>query len=103
MKDDVITRLRKRVAETTTRRDGVITVVGLPPCSCGECRACEAREVLEAFDALRGQLEALYGVELFARAFAESEPLVSGYVRLFGRVVHLREIHALARAAVEAT
>ena len=46
----VIDKLRKRVADTTTRRDGVITVINGPPCSCGECRACEAREVLSAYD-----------------------------------------------------
>lgn len=46
----VIDKLRKRVADTTTRRDGVITVINGPPCSCGECRACEAREVLNAHD-----------------------------------------------------
>ncbi len=53
-------------------------------------------------DALRARVDALYGVTLFAHAFAEAEPLVSGYVRLHGHILHLREIHALARAATQA-
>ncbi len=47
----VIDKLRKRVADTTTRRDGVITVINGPPCSCGECRASEAQEILNAYAA----------------------------------------------------
>lgn len=57
---------------------------------------------LAELGALRARLDALYGVTLFAHAFAEAEPLVSGYVRLHGHILHLREIHALARAATQA-
>lgn len=58
-KKTAIERLRARVEETRTRRDGVITVVGLPPCSCGQCRACEAREILEHIDSEWKRQEAL--------------------------------------------
>lgn len=58
-KKSAIEKLRARVAETTTRRDGVITVVGLPPCSCNQCRACEAREILEYIDSFDARIEAL--------------------------------------------
>lgn len=52
--------------------------------------------------ALRAEREALFGVELFVRAFVEAEVLVSGYVRLNGHVMHIREAHVLARWAVQA-
>lgn len=41
-----------------------------------------------------------FGVELFVRAFSEAEVLPSGYLRLHGHVIHLSELHRLARAAV---
>ncbi len=86
--------LRARVFEVEQRQVGYVLV------SFASHEQWKA-ELVE-LGALRARLDALYGVTLFAHAFAEAEPLVSGYVRLHGHILHLREIHALARAATQA-
>ncbi len=85
--------LRARVFEVEQRQVGYVLV------SFASHEQWKAE--LAELSALRARFDALYGVILFAHAFAEAEPLVSGYVRLHGYILHLREIHALARAAVE--
>lgn len=64
----LIERLRKQVADTTTRHDGVITVINAPPCSCGECHACEAQVMFEALD------EALDALILMQKALDSTMP-----------------------------
>ena len=86
--------LRARVFEVEQRQVGYVLV------SFASHEQWKAE--LAELGALRARLDALYGVILFAHAFAEAEPLVSGYVRLHGHILHLREIHALARAATQA-
>lgn len=62
-KNELLARSKKRVADTTTHSDGVIRVINAPPCSCGECIACEIQanqELLnEALDALMLMQKAL--------------------------------------------
>ena len=66
--DKLIKRLRKRIADTTTRRDGVITIINAPPCSCGECHACDAQAVFSLLD------EALDALSLMQKALDATMP-----------------------------
>lgn len=66
--EKLIKRLRKRITDTTIRRDGVITVIHATPCSCGECQACEAQVMFELLD------EALNALVLMQKALESTMP-----------------------------
>lgn len=49
---------RRRIQSTTTRRDGIYTVVGGPPCSCGHCDVCQVSPLISYIDELLGAIKA---------------------------------------------